>query len=192
MGETNVLTLIDGYVNTVADTYPGGGNASPGLVPGQLGKIVHYDKLDLPVRAASGDVACYEGEYQYVLTRAGGTITPVAGMPAFWYDKDNYIVTADLPTDPADIAGVFVSGVTKGLHTLIKRSGDATGKFLASPTKTTPAIGDAVISGGTGNFFDVLAVATAVLEGGFPPHVAVLKAAIASTFARITLLPIAR
>lgn len=192
MGETNALTLIDGYVNTVADTYPGGGNASPGLIPGQLGKIQHFDKLDLPVRAASGDVACYEGEYQYVLTRAAGTITPIAGMPAFWYDKDNYIVTADLPTDPADIAGVFVSTQAKGLHTLIKRSGDAIGKFLSSTTKTTPAIGDAVIVGGTGNLFDVLADATAVLEGGVPPHAAVLQAAISSQFARIRLLPIAR
>ena len=191
MGETNVLTLIDGYVNTVNDAQPGGGS-SPGLIPGQLGKIQYFEALDLPVRAASGDVACYEGEYQYVQTQALGTISPIAGMPAFWHDKDNFIVKADLPTDPANIAGVFVNAVTKGNYCLIKRSGDVQAKFLSSTTKATPAIGDAAIVGGTGNLFDVLADATAVTEGSFPPHAAVLQSAVASQFARVTLSPIAR
>jgi len=190
MGQTNVMTLIDGYVNTVNDSQPGGGTASPGLIPGQLGKKVYYEKLDLPVRASSGDVACYEGEYQYVQTKAAGTISPIAGMPAFWSDKDNFIVQADLPTDPANIAGVFVNAVTKGNYCLIKTSGDVQAKFLSSTTKTTPAVGDAAIVGGTGNLFDVLADATAVTEGSHPPHAAVLQSAVSSQFARVTLVSI--
>ena len=186
MGQTNALTLIDGYVNTVNDAQPGGGS-SPGMIPGQLGKKYKFDKLDMPVRAASGDVACYEGDYQYVQTRAAGTISPIAGMPAFWYDKDNFIVTADLPTDPADIAGVFVNAVTKGNYTLIKTNGDVQGKFLSSTTKATPAVGDAVICGGTGTLMDVLADVTAVTEGSFPPHIGVIQAAVASQFARVRL-----
>lgn len=185
--ETTFPQLPDGFVNAVNDSFPGGGNSSPGLAPGQLGKVFWFQASG-PFDSTVGTVR--EGHLRYVQTLLGSTAAPAVGAPAYWSNKPNHVVTPDAPANPANIAGVYLNAATKGNYTLIQISGRVVMKFLASTTKTTPVAGDSVVSGGTGGLADVLADATAVTWATANQLIGTLTGSITSQLGEVDLLSI--
>lgn len=154
---TNIVQVAGGSILGAADVYPGGGGESPGAVPGQLGKSIEV---------YNGYLDCdFDGRVQYVKLAAAITVVPVRGTLAYWSDRPNYVITCDNPNAGGALAGIILGTTTDGTHAWIQKSGRATVKFLSSTTKTTPAVGDAVVSGGTAGLADVLADASAVTFG---------------------------
>jgi hypothetical protein len=106
------LTRVNGKLNTAYDDFAGGGNASPGLAPGQLGLITTITK-EHALQLSNTDVGTlYEGEYQYVKlgttpTVDGDLVIPVKGMALFWEDRANFVVNTNDELR-SELAGVFL------------------------------------------------------------------------------------
>lgn len=143
-----------------------GGSSSQGtgatLYGGILGIEIEFADNDIFFDSAIGTL--YGGIYKYVQTRAASSASPARGQIAFWYDVDNYVVTADFVN--GEQAGVFLNSITKGNFGWIQVGGKASVLFRASITKTTPAAGDVVIVESTANVADDLADATNPTFGG--------------------------
>jgi hypothetical protein len=87
----------------------------------------------------------YGGVYKYVQTVAAAdrTTAPARGLIAFWYNDDNFVVTADA-TD-GNQCGVFLNAITSGDWGWIQVGGDASVLFSEAITKATPAVKDVVV-----------------------------------------------
>lgn len=188
--QTNITQLTTGDFTTQSDLYPGGGD-SPGFAPGQLGKSIEVSAK----RGDPGIPAGEEGRIQYVKFKAGTTVAPARGVLVYWDDYDDKVVTPDNPaTVGAAMAGICLGATDKGDHGWIAKAGRWTAKFLSSTTKTTPAIGDAVVNYGAAGLADVLADASAVTFGTDATQanrvIGHLAAAVSSQLAVVDLLPI--
>lgn len=187
--QTNVAQLTTGDYTTQSDVNPGGGD-SPGFAPGQLGKSVWVDAK----RGDPGIPAGEAGRIQYVKAKASTTVSPARGVLAYWDDKDDFVVTQDNPTVGQAMAGIWLGATAEGSHGWIWKEGRCTAKFLSSTTKTTPAVGDAVVNYGASGLADVLADATPVVFGTDAAQanrvIGHLAASVSSQLALIDLLPI--
>jgi hypothetical protein len=152
-----IARISTGYLNTVDDAKPGqpvSSGTGESNYDAQVGKIISFNHANVPWKTTQ----LYGGKYQYVKLYLSSSASAVAGQVAFWYDIDDYVVTADYSA--AIPAGVFLNAITKGQYGWIQTAGLATVKFRASITKTTPAIGDTVIVQTGAAVGEVLADAT--------------------------------
>lgn len=160
MNKSDVVQITTGKLNTVNDTYPGGGTDAPGLRQNQLGAALQLN-ADQALQVSDTTVGTlYAGVYQYVKFYVSQSGTTKKGGPVYWQDTDNFIVTADVPTGAPGFAGVALSVVTKGNCGFILVEGKVQAQPLDNTTKATPAIGDTVVTATIGRFDD-LADATA-------------------------------
>jgi hypothetical protein len=121
-----------------------------------LGQKAEYSIEDA-LRLSDTDIGtCYDGEYQYVQTKAASVAAPALGLVAFWTDQENYIVTPDAPASSGCIAGVYLSAPTKGYFCVIQRGGRMNLKFKTPTTKATPAACDLIICDPGSNLADAL------------------------------------
>jgi hypothetical protein len=160
MNKSDVVTITTGRLNTVNDLYPGGGTDSPGLRVGQLGAALqlNYDQALALSDTSVGTL--YAGVYQYVKFYVSQSGTTIKGGPVYWQDPTAFVVTADVPTGAPGFAGVALSVPTKGNCAFILVEGECQCQPLDNTTKTTPAIGDTMVTATIGRFDD-LADATA-------------------------------
>lgn len=132
------VRVSTGYVDTVADDFPGGGSNSPGFAPGQLGTKATLD-------SDAGDISLstnrYEGTVQYVKTLSTDTTLPALGLCAFWADRANYIVSTDGTTYGLEaFAGIYLGALPVGKFGFIKiREGG--GRTLVNFSGATPTVG---------------------------------------------------
>jgi hypothetical protein len=154
-------------LNNANDAFPGGGDASPGQVPGMLGAEI---EVDGPTAAALSDTSVAtlrSGRYRYVQSLAGGTTAPSRGRAALQSTSaqvETNVVHSDGATEAdGKCAGVFLNTVTKGNCTWIQVAGNADCLMKNGITATTDGC-VAVVGGGTA-LFDVLADATATTNG---------------------------
>ena len=161
--DTNIVMLTSGFINTVDDVEPGGGDA-PGAAPGQVNKVYDVDTED-PWDTTVG--IALPGKVRFVKFLLTSTLAAAKGQIAYWSDRANGVVTADVPAGigVSDVAGIFLGAPTKGSHTFIKISGEAEVGFLGTTTKGTPVVGNVAVNGAAGGVADVLADATAVTFG---------------------------
>lgn len=123
---------------------------------GQLGAVVTLNATDaVPLTDMTATIATlYGGKYQYVQFLSTQSGTTIAGGPVYWSDRDNFVVSADVPTNGAGFAGIALNVVTKGNFGWIQVAGKAI-LHVAAVTKATPAIGDPVSTSTIGIFDDV-------------------------------------
>ena len=154
MNKSDIVTITTGFLNSVNDTYPGGGTDAPGLRPGQLGAEITVNAAQATALTASGNTL-YEGRYKYVqfkLTQSGTTLKQ---GPVYWDDPDNFIVTADVPAGFLGYAGNALNVVTKGNYGWIQIEGKALCQPLDNTTIASPAIGDTMVCATIGRYDDV-------------------------------------
>ncbi len=155
----NSPRITTGFLNTVDDALPGqlvAGTAGLGpTYSGQLGGILVASGLEA-ARLAGNSITLYGGIYQYVRFKAGSTAANIRGGPVYWDDRENYVVTPDVPTGAPDFAGVSLNAVTKGNYGWILVGGKTHCHALANTTKAAPAIGDTLVLATAGNFDDIL------------------------------------
>lgn len=160
MTTTGIVRLVSRYLNTVNDVLPGQSVTGGQSYDGQVGATVTLNAAEALKLSDTSVGTLYGGTYQYVkflLTQSG---TTVKGGPVYWTDPDNFVVSADVATGVPGFAGVALSVVTKGNYGWILVSGKCQCQPLDNTTKTTPAIGDVMVTSTIGRF-DVLADATA-------------------------------
>ncbi len=161
---TGIVRLTTPYLNTINDAYPGvttnGYSGQPNQYQGQVGTTVTLNAAQALKRSDTTVGTLYGGTYQYVQFYTSQSGTTVKGGPVYWQDADNYIVTADVPTGAPGFAGVAISVPTKGNYAWILIEGKCQCQPLDNTTKTTPAIGDTMVTSTIGRFDD-LADATA-------------------------------
>lgn len=160
MNKSDVLTITTGKINTVNDTYPGGGTDAPGLRQGQLGAAMQLNAAQALALSDTSVGTLYAGVYQYVQFLSTQSGTTVKGGPMYWSDLSSFIVTADVPTGAPGFCGVALNVVSKGSYGFILVEGECQCQPLDNTTKGTPAIGDTMVTATIGRFDD-LADATA-------------------------------
>lgn len=163
--ETNIIAVVSGAINTVDDEFPGGGDATPGLVPGQLGKVFATDAAS-PWDTSIG--LALLGKVRYVKFLLTSTLASELGNIAYWSDKANNVVTADVPagSGTSEVAGVFLGVITKGNHGNIKVSGQCEANFAAALAKNANGVvGDVAVSGAANGEFDILTAADVMTFG---------------------------
>src|SRR4030095_1307153 len=115
------IRVTSGFLDTVNDSFPGGGSASPGQAPGCKGGKVSlgagFPTDNVGVRFSSTFktplTTIPRGIFQYVETLSTDSLSPAQGLIAFWHDRANYIVkTSD--TNIKDRMGVYLGAPTKG------------------------------------------------------------------------------
>lgn len=154
------IARLTGPVNATNDPLVGQSVTGGQPYSGQLGAVMTLNKDQAQALAGAGTL--YEGKYQYVqflLTQAGTTL---ANGPMYWSDPDNFIVSADVPTNGANFAGVALNVVSKGNYGWIQIEGKAL-LNVGTVTKATPAIGDPVSTSLIGIFDDVDTAPTALI-----------------------------
>ena len=103
---------------------------------------------------------------RFQVVKVAPAVTVLAGGPAYWSDRANYVVTPVGGTFLNQVAGIFNNAATAGNYTCIQVGGP--GMVRASDANVTAAVaGTDVVVGGATN----LAVLTA---GGTAPGTAVL------------------
>lgn len=163
MNNTGIARISQRYMNDVNDPITGQ-SVSPGQsYEGQLGAVLVLNAAQALGLSDTVVGTLYGGKYQYVkflLTQSG---TTVVGGPMYWSDADNFVVTADVPTNGAGFAGVAINVVTKGNYGFIQVNGKAA-LHTAAVTKASPAIGDAVVTSTIGIFDDLTDANATVLQ----------------------------
>ncbi len=165
MTKTGINREVTRFLNAANDASPGTSvSGSVQAVTGQLGaiQILNADQALLASDGTTGVATLYEGTYQYVQFKTGQTGTTVAGGPMYWSDPDNFIVSADVPTNGAGFAGMALNVVTKGNYGWILVRGKGIANF-GVVTKATPAIGDPISTSTIGIFDDVDTTPTALI-----------------------------
>lgn len=143
MTRTGIQRTTFPELNKINDQYPGGGTASPGLAPGQLGAIIEISDNDVKYDSAVG--VLYGGRYQYVkFVPQGGDTTPAVGLVVYWLDRAAKTVTTVVTG--YDIAGILINVVTDNYHCLICTDGKCKVQMAAAVTKAAPAKGDLLIA----------------------------------------------
>ncbi len=155
MNNTGIARLTS-KLNATNDPVVGQSVTGGQSFDGQLGAVVVLNAdLALQLTDTTGTLAAlYGGKYQYVKFYVSQSGTTVAGGPVYWQDRDNFIVTADVPTNGAGFAGVALNVVTKGNYGWIQVQGKCI-LHVAAVTKATPAIGDPISTSSIGIFDDV-------------------------------------
>lgn len=150
------IQKINGFLNSVNDPVVGQTVTGGQSYAGQLGAVMVLNAAEaLKLTNTSGTLtALYGGKYQYVQFLSTQSGTTVAGGPMYWSDADNFVVTADVPTNGAGFAGIALNVVTKGNYGFIQVAGKAI-LHVAAVTKATPAIGDPISTSTIGIFDDV-------------------------------------
>jgi hypothetical protein len=160
MSINSKIDRITGLLNAVNDTQPGGAsNDGNGLAPGQLGDEIYLNAAQALSLSDTTVGTLYGGRYKYVkflLTQSGTTIK---GGPVYWTDPDNFVVSADVATGAPGFAGVALNVVTKGNYGWILIEGKCECQPLDNTTKTTPAIGDTMVTATIGRFDDLARLA---------------------------------
>jgi hypothetical protein len=113
--------VTSGFLDTVNDSFPGGGSTSPGQAPGQRGSKVGlgagFPTDNVGVRFSSAFktplTTIPRGIFQYVESLSTDSLQPAQGLIAFWSDRANYIVTTS-DTNLKSRAGVYLGAPTKG------------------------------------------------------------------------------
>jgi hypothetical protein len=153
MNNTGIARLT-AKLNKIDDPVVGQSVTSGQPYTGQLGATVQLN-ADTALGLSDTSVGTlYAGKYQYVKFYVSQSGTTVLGGPMYWQDADNFVVTADVPTNGAGFAGVALNVVTKGNYGWIQVAGKAA-LHTAVVTKATPAIGDPVSTSTIGIFDDV-------------------------------------
>ena len=125
------LRVTTGFLDNVSDDFPGGGSASPGFSPGQLGARVTLGS-GFPTDAVGVKFSSTfktplttipKGTFQYVQSLSGDSTSPAQGLLAFWSDRANYIVST-LDTNAQDVAGVYLGALGKGKFGFIQARED--------------------------------------------------------------------
>lgn len=165
--KTGVVRLV-GKLNAANDTYPGGGNDSPGLVPGMLGAELELDSATAAALSDTSVATLRRGRYRYVQTLSSGTASPARGLLAFVSTSAQFnadVVHADGAAGrDGEVVGVFLNSVTKGNCGWIQVAGDADVSFKNGVAATTD--GCLVIVDTTTNKADCVADATGTLTFG--------------------------
>lgn len=136
------VRVTTGFLDTVNDQYPGGGSASPGLAPGQLGVRVTLGTNPTNISNTSNQ---YEGTAQYVQTLSTDTQATAIGYSVFWSDRSNYIVTtAGSTAGIENWAGICLGNITPGYYGFIKIPEG--GRTLVNFSGATPAAGSQAVA----------------------------------------------
>ena len=110
MSDNEILELCTGFIDTVNDPVIGNFVTGGHTLVGMLGKKVTLS--DEQVRYKNNVV--YGGSFQYVQYVAGQSYTAAYGQIAFWSNPLTFFVTADPPSLPGQVAGVFLGAPTTG------------------------------------------------------------------------------
>ncbi len=156
MTNTGIARLTNRFLNDINDVLAGQTVSTGEAFTGQIGAVI---LLNADIALAMSDTTVgtlYAGKYQYVKFYVSQSGTTVVGGPVYWQDTDNFIVTADVPTNGAGFAGVALAVVTKGNYGWIQVAGKAA-LHTAAVTNGSAAIGDPVSTSTIGIFDDVAA-----------------------------------
>lgn len=157
------IAKINGLLNAVNDPVVGQTVTNGQPYQGQLGAVLVLNAAEALRLSNTTTGTLYGGKYQYVQFLSTQSGTTVVGGPMYWSDADNFIVTADVPTNGAGFAGVALNVVTKGNYGFIQVAGKAA-LHTAAVTKASPAIGDAVVTSTIGIFDDLTDANSTVLQ----------------------------
>ena len=150
-----MIVVTTGKLNTVNDTYIGGGTASD-RYPGMLGQRVELSEVE----AQKMDSALHAGVYQYVKFKAGTTASNAKGQGVVWSDFDAFEVTPDVTAALSGLfAGVTLNAVSKGSYGFIQVEGVAT--LLCDGTVGGTTAGDLAVLKSDEAVFQAIADATA-------------------------------
>ncbi len=173
MANQTSVVQINGKLNTTNDTYPGGGDASPGLVPAMVGAEIQLSGADAAKLSDTTVATLRSGRYKYVQFKSGSSASNARGQLVFYLNSADYeagIVTPDgAAVKDGLCAGVTLNAVSKGSYGWIQIGGNADVKFKSSVTDTT--IGNQVVVDTTANVADSLADATANATAGVSKRV---------------------
>jgi len=147
--ESNAIHLQSGNPN-MEDT--------PTLhAPGTLGQRF---SMQHPTSRASGAPVPRTKRYQIVRVDPAAAAAPLAGQPAYWSDRANYVVTTAGGTTLNQVAGVFNNAPTRGNYTCIQFGGPCL--VRASDANVAAAVAGAdVVVGGATNLAVLVAAGTA-------------------------------
>ena len=159
MNSTGISRFVAKTLNTVNDAVPGGAVAGytgqPPQYSGQVGATLTLDAATALKLSDTTVGTLYGGTYQYVQFLSTQSGTTVKGGPVYWTDPDNYVVSADVASGAPGFAGVALNVVTKGNYGWILVEGKCQCQPLDNTTKTTPAIGDTMVTASIGRFDDL-------------------------------------
>jgi len=164
MANRTGVVRLSGKLNNANDAHPGGGDASPGFVPGMLGAEIEVDAATAAQLSDTSVATLKSGRYRYVRTLSSGTTAPARGRAALQSTSAQFetdVVHSDgAAADDGKCAGVFLNTVTKGNCTWIQVAGNASVLIKNGITNATD--GNVVVVGTGTALFDCIADATAV------------------------------
>lgn len=164
MSQRTGIVQLTGKLNATNDAFPGGGDASPGQVPGMLGAEIELDAATAAALSNTTLATLRSGRYRYVKSLSTGSTAPARGRAAL-QSTSAQVETQVVHSDGAAVsdgrcAGVFLNTLTKGNCGWIQVSGNA--DVLIKNGITNATDGNAVVVGTTTALFDCIADATAV------------------------------
>jgi hypothetical protein len=125
--------------------------------PGTLG--ARFSMLH-PTSRASGAPAPRQKRFQLVRVDPAAAAAPIAGGPAYWLDRANYVVTTAGGALLNQVAGVFNNAITRGNYGCIQFGGPC--MVRASDANVTAAVAGAdILVGGAANLAVLVAAGTA-------------------------------
>lgn len=154
----------DGKIISYNSQYIGIGSKGANALPGLVGQdfVIETDAQALLYSSTAN--LLYRGRLKLVKVKTG--VTLAFGESLYWSDEANYIVTNDSASGTLPFAGTAACTAGTALFYVYMvvpvRGNRGVAKFLNSPTKTTPAVGDTIVGTSTAGRLDVLADATAV------------------------------
>jgi len=154
---------LETYLNSTGEQFPGGNVAV--FNGGFLGQEFFLSDAEAAANTnPSGTITqLRNGYYQRVLSKAGSTAAPAAGVAAYWDGSldnfGNYVVTPD--NNNGIRVGHYLAAVTKGYYCFIQTSG-VVHVLFGTLTKAGAAIGDVVSNIAASGKGDVLADATTI------------------------------
>jgi hypothetical protein len=164
MTTTGIVRQTNRYLNDVNDPLAGQSVTGGEEFPGQLGATMVLNAGEALKLSDTAVGTLYAGKYQYVKFLSTQSGTTVVGGPVYWSDADNFLVTADVPTNGAGFAGVAISVPTKGNYAWIQTRGKAKLQCKGTVTASSKAIGDPVQTSTIGAFDDVDGTQTYLIQ----------------------------
>ncbi len=146
MTTTGIARLTNRYLNDVNDPLAGQSVTGGQEYAGQLGSTMVLNAGEALKLSDTTVGTLYAGKYQYVKFLSTQSGTTVVGGPVYWSDADNFVVTADVPTNGAGFAGMAISVPTKGNYAWILVRGKGKLQCKGTVTNSSMAFGDPVAS----------------------------------------------